>query len=216
MSGGDGKLAFAWFTGGTSSATVGSVDGYLVQYRSWTEATETEEGSWGSWTTVTKATTDREHTVTGLANGRYQVRVRARSDGDDGDNTTTDRQRYGLFYYTEVELSSDKGATPPLVLYRDVVPRSQSLLVRWRAARAESNTHLYTIRHRTVGTSAWTELKRPAHTTDPACHHGDCSSPLRATISGLTAGVSYEVEIKAHNANGASRWVSVGTARPTS
>ena len=130
---------------------------------------------------------------------------------------TTDRQRYGLFYYTEVDLSSDKGANPPWVKYRDVIPRSQSLLVRWREVRAESYTHLYTIRHRQVGTSTWTELKRPAHTTDPACHarHVNCNSPLRATISSLTTGVSYEVEIKAHNANGASRWISVGPARPS-
>ena len=55
----------------------------------------------------------------------------------------------------------------------------------------------------------------PAHTTDPPCHHGNCMSPLRAAISGPTSGVSYQVEIKADNANGASRWTSVGTARPS-
>ena len=137
------------------------------------------------------------------------------AEGDDGDAMTTDRQRYGLFYETTVDLSSDKGANAPEVRYRDIVPVSQSLFVRWREARAEPYTHTCTIRHRQVGTSTWTELKRHAHDTNPACHISHCLTPLRATIGGLTSGVSYQVEIRAHNANGASAWVAVGTARPS-
>ena len=153
VSGGDGRMAFSWFTSrkdtptAGGAGTVGSIDAYLVQYRVLTDETDTEgNGLWGSRTTVAKATADREHKVTGFANGTYNVRVRARSsDGDDGDAMTTDRQRYGLFYETTVDLSSDKGANPPWVRYRDVIPgtESGSSLVRWREARAESYIHTY-------------------------------------------------------------------------
>ena len=58
VSGGDGKLAFAWFTAledtptGGGAGTVGTIDAYLVQYRILTDETDTDGNPvWGSWTT---------------------------------------------------------------------------------------------------------------------------------------------------------------------
>ena len=215
VSAGDGALAAAWYPT-TASALSGDIDGYLVQYRPWDDQT----GAWSAWTTETKSVSDREHTFTGLANGKYQVRVRARSDGDDGNPATTDVPRYGLFYEREVVLSSDKDGLPSPVTQAVVDPGAGRLTVDWDSPEAEGepSIHAYTVRYRPAGTTdPWQEVKAYDHDLDPVCYLGKerCLNPLQVTLTGLVAGEGYEIGIKSHNANGASGWAAIGsTHRP--
>ena len=90
-SGGNGRLAVAWVAPQLSGT--GSIEAYVVQHRQ-----RNANGSWPGWTDTEKSAADREHTFTGLADGAWQVRVLARSDGDDGDPGTTDSPRLGITF----------------------------------------------------------------------------------------------------------------------
>ena len=118
VSAGDGALAVAWEATTTSPTTVGEIDGYVVQHRRLKDAvvlTATdgsqsfEADAWTDWTSADKTASDRSHVFTGLPNGEYQVRVKARSSGDDDDASTTDIPRYGLFYHQPAAVDGSAG-----------------------------------------------------------------------------------------------------------
>ena len=87
-SGGNGKLAVVWNGVPDNRSGGGSINAYIVESRQ-----QKADLSWPAWNdaaveTAEKAASDREHTFTGLTNGAWQVRVRARNNANDTDDAT--------------------------------------------------------------------------------------------------------------------------------
>ncbi len=206
-SGGNSKLVVEWGEASTIGA-VGSIDQYIVRHRS---------GTSGSWTNTVKGVSDRSHTFTGLANGTWQVHVRARTDGNDNDPMTTDSPKLGFqSEILTVTLAAGNTTTviPPRV--RVIPGSSQNLFVEWDLVTTGSLPYAYQVRHRAAGATTWTEgtvlFPRPAQRIcDPSV---GCSNPRQQRISSLTGGTRYEVEVRAKNANGWGEWSFTRTARP--
>ncbi|MDE2745757.1 MAG: fibronectin type III domain-containing protein, partial [Chloroflexota bacterium] len=113
-SGGNGRLVIAWgaVDSGPGHAGIGNMDAWIVSRRQ-----QNADGTWPNWGfghehTITD-TTARSHTFTGLANGTWQVQVRARTDGDDGDANTTDTPRLGFTSEVRTVTLAGGGPRPP-------------------------------------------------------------------------------------------------------
>ena len=201
-SGGSGKLAVSWYKSFKASA-VGDIDGYAVQYKLSSATT---------WTNVIKGVDDREHVITGLADGMYNVRVRAQSSGVDADApaTYTPFKRYGMYYQRNVDVAATNTAVPDPATGTFVAYGDRSLTIDWAAP--DASVHYYTLRYRQVGTEEWTTLTAHDLTGIPICtrdesandHPQSCQSDRRVVITGLKPAARYAVEINAHNANGSS------------
>ena len=77
---GNGKLLVGWET--ATAAVTGAINAHVVE-----RCQQNADATWPrTWTAEVKATTDQEHAFTGIANGTWQVRVRAKNDADDMDN----------------------------------------------------------------------------------------------------------------------------------
>ena len=215
VSGGNGRLAVAWAEPGSSGT--GSIEAYVVQHRQ-----QNANGTWPGWTDTEKGIADREHTFTGLADGTWQVRVRARSDGDDGNPGTTDAPRLGI---PSEEMTVTLGSAhanlpgPP----DDVAASADTgrIDLSWRppANQTGSTVYGYTVRHKLSSDSAWVSQKVLLHSSARAICDGEtgdfdvrylsgCSKPGSLAITGLTSGAEYDVQIRSLNANGGSNWVS--------
>ena len=216
-SGGNGRLAVAWAKPGSSGT--GSIEAYVVQH-----SQQNANGTWTAWTDTEKSAADREHTFTGLADGTWKVRVRARSDGDDGNPGTTDAPRLGT---PSEEMTVTLGSAhanrpgPP----DDVVASAADgrIDLSWRppANQTGSKTYGYTVRHKlsSAGDSAWVTRQVVLHSSARAICVGDtsdfdvryltgCSKPGSLAITELSSGTEYDVQIRSLNANGGSDWVS--------
>ena len=201
-SGGNGKLVVGWTE--PADAGTGAINGYIVQRRS---------GTSGAWTDVTKSASDRSHTFTGLANGTWQVRVRARNDAGDTDNTT---HILGMTSIVRtVTLASANTNLPGAPLGGRVTPGDQKLSVTWLRPSPDTGAlaHGYTVRYKVNGAddSTYVEKKAYPYHSDYRCEGASCTRLKVLEITGLTAGTTYVVQIKSHNANGDSDWVTIGT-----
>ena len=207
-SGGDGKLLVGWDA--SPGAVTGQINAYIVQTRQ-----QNADATWPDWTDTEKAASDREHTFTGLTNGTWQVRVRARNDNNDTDATThilgtTSEVRTVTLHqaYTETP-----GAPTDLA----VAPGAGKLVVTWQLPDPDigSLVHGYTVRHKVVETADSTYQEETVHPrrVNLDCEGGTCRNPRRLEISGLTAGTHYVLGIRAHNANGDGDWVTIGSTR---
>ena len=205
-SGGNGRLRVVWNEVEANSYQVGAINGYVVQRRNLQD-----DGHWTDWTDTVKATTDRSHTFTGLADGTYHVRVRAKTDGDDGDPNTNDVEREGTTSPTRTVVVSAANSNLPGAPGGSVAVGAQKLTVTWQRPNPDSGSLVYgyTVRHKvsSAADSAYVETKvnpRP----------GLASGSVE--ITGLTANTAYVVQIRSHNANGDSAWVTIGaTHTPT-
>ena len=201
-SGGNGKLVVGWTE--PADAGNGAINGYIVQRRS---------GTSGAWTDVTKSASDRCHTFTGLANGTWQVRVRARNDAGDTDNTT---HILGMTSIVRtVTLASANTNLPGAPLGGRVAPGDQKLTVTWLRPSPDTGAlaHGYTVRYKVNGADDSTYVEKNAYPyhSDYRCSGASCTRLKMLEITGLTAGTTYVVQIKSHNANGDSGWRTVGT-----
>jgi len=237
-SGGNGSLHVVWegvTTAPSGGQGVGAIDAYIVQHRS---------GTSGAWTDVTKTATDRKHEVTGLSDGVYQVRVRARDNADDGDPMTTDtpilgftseilevtlatssmitrqrteRQGDGTYRLVDFQVSDGKGDVGIPSRVRVTLGDSQSLIVEWEPPQIGAAAFGYQVRHRESGATAWTEsaVLYPRQTLR-LCSSTTCLNPRRYEITGLTGGTFYEVQVRVNNkdANGAGGWSYPRLVRP--
>ena len=201
-SGGNGRLRVDWTEPSARAGQVGSISGYIVQLRS---RTEVGAGSWSTWADTNKAATDRSHTFTGLEEGTYQVRVRAKTDGDDGDSSTTDTERLGATSTVRTVVVHAANSNLPGAPGSSVAVGNRKLTVTWQRPNPDTGSlvHGYTVRHKQSGAadSAYVETKvypRP----------GLASGSLE--ITGLTADTAYVVQIRSHNANGDSPWATIG------
>ena len=230
-SGGNGTLVVVW-EALIRTDHLGAHDAWIVGRRQ-----QNADGTWPNWIAaneVTKSTTDLTHTFSGLANGTWQVRVRARSDGDDGDPMTTDTARLGFTSEVlTVTLAVGNTAVPGRVTGGTVRPGVGSLIVEWEPpAGGGAAVHAYQVRYRLggydysagvrTGGGAWTEgpeiyprsVQRLCADTKDAGGTVTtgvvCENPRRYEITGLIGGEQYGVEVRAINANGAGAWTGVG------
>ena len=205
VSGGNGKLLVGWNE--SSNATTGAINAYIVQIRVYGG-----DGTWSAWNDTEKAASDREHTYTGLANGTWQVRVRARNNNNDDDDST---HILGTTSETRiVTLAAANTNTPGVPTSAAVTSGSGSLVVEWQLPSSDTGSlvHGYTVRHKVSGADDSTYVETTVHPrrVDLDCRAG-CNNPRKLEIGGLTAGTQYVVEIKSLNVNGASDWVTIGT-----
>ncbi len=201
----EGRIAVAWDAAG-STGVVGSIDAYIVQHRS---------GTSGAWTETIKAAGDRSHTIGSLADGTYQVRVRARSDGNDNNPNTTDTAKLGFTsaILTVKVSAADTGTVSPRV--DATLGDSGSFTVHWELPDSGSVPHAWQVRHRLQGTADWTEspelfprMTRRICAFDGTVQRDDgtCENPRRYEVSGLTGGSVYDLGVRFRNANGWSDW----------
>ena len=206
VSGGNGKLLVGWDE--SPAAVTGQINAYIVQVRR-----QNADESWPGWTSETKAATDREHTFTGLDNGTWQVRIRARNNAGDTDDAThimgtTSEVR-------TVTLASVHRNTPGAPTEAAVAPDSGKLVITWQPPASDTGSlvHGYTVRHKesSAADSAYVETTVHPRRVDFECKSAICTNPRTLEITGLTAGTDYVVGIRSHNANGDSAWHTIGT-----
>ena len=207
-SGGNGKLLVGWDA--SPKPQTGNINAYIVESRQ-----RKADGTYPDWTetasvtTTEKAAGDREHTYTGLANGTWQVRVRARNDAGD-----TDAATHILGTTSEVRtvtLAAANTNLPGVPTFAAVTPGSGTLVVTWQPPDPDSGSLVYgyTVRHKVSGAADSTFVETTVNPRRVDLEGG--SNPRRLEISGLTSGTDYVVEINALNVNGAGAWLTVGT-----
>ena len=134
------------------------------------------------WTAWSHDGTGRSATITGLTNGAsYEVQVRATNAiGDSAWSASL----------TATPAAAPEAPDRPTLSRRT----GTSLTVGWTAPAANGAAITdYDVRHRRIGATNWTD----------ANHAGTGRS---ATISSLARGVSYEVQVRAENAEGNGMW----------
>ena len=133
------------------------------------------------------------HTFTGLTSSEtYGIRIRANNDAGDGPWSV--RQNVLIEAPAAVAVP-DAPAAPT------VAAANQSLEVSWVAPEDNGNsiTH-YDVRHKTTAGTTWTTI--------------ETITGLTRTITGLTNGTSYDVQVRAANSGGDSAWSPTTAATP--
>ena len=145
----------------------------------------------GSWTEITGRTTTSV-TITGLTNGTtYEVQVRARNSVGRGPWSASGRG---------TPMSSATAPSRPAA--PSLTPGDGRLTASW-SAPADNGAPIidYDVQHRPVGGS-WTEITGRTTTS--------------VTITGLTNGTTYEVQVRARNSVGRGPWSASGRGTPMS
>ena len=140
----------------------------------------------GSWTQIDNIS-GRSRTITGLTNGSsYQVRVRAVNRAGNGSWSST--------------ATATPGAVPNAPSAPSLTSSSGQIAASWSAPgnNGAAITH-YDLRHR-AGSGAWTQINGISGTS--------------RTITGLTNGTSYEVQVRAANSRGDGPYSSSSRATP--
>ena len=153
-----------------------AITDYDVQYKL------TGASTWTEWDASTTSTTTSDR-ITGLTNGsEYDVQVRATNSVGDSGWSPSATLKAGL---------PDELAAPTLS------EDNAQLDVSWTAPTNNGGSAItdYDVRYKRSSDSSWTEWK--ASTT---------STALTATITGLTNDTSYDVQVRAQNANGNGPW----------
>ena len=156
--------------------TGGTPAGYDVEYR---------VGTSGNWIRVRTGGLTRSQTITGLiAGGQYQIRGRATNAG-------------GNSAWTTVTLTTTPPELPPGLIsnLRETSDTSTSISFSWNAPTTGGSVTDYDIQYRLSGNSLRTWI--------PWSHIGISRS---ATITGLTAGRTYQVRVKADGPGGEGTW----------
>lgn len=200
---GNGRIGVAWSSAGRTEAgeLAGKgrpnavVNNAELEYRavgetSWTSATiDINGGDNGIW---------YADTATGLTAGAaYEIRIRLRNNnaGIGGLN------HWGLWHYRTTAEVKSAGSAPGAPGSRTATAGDAQIVVGWAAPTITSTgIAYYQVRHRTAGSSpgAWEVTTVLGNATDH-------------TISGLTNGTAYNVQIRAGDANGNSAWTAIGT-----
>ena len=135
--------------------------------------------------------TAASHTITGLTNGlAYEVQVRAGNSRGDGSWSAS----------TQVTMPSQPAAPDAPAL----TPGDRSLGVTW-GSPADNGAAItdFDVQYSSDSGATWTEWK-PSTT----------STAIADTITGLTNGTAYQVQVRATNAVGDSLWSASATAVP--
>ena len=162
-----------------------SIDDYDVRYRS----------SGGNWTELPDAvkSTATSATLTGLTNGTaYEVQVRAGNSVGDGPWSAS---------ATGTPVASASAPSAPSA--PALTAGDGQLGVSWTAPLDNgASIDDYDVRYRPAGGS-WTELPDTA-----------MSTAMSATLTGLTNGTAYEVQVRAGNSVGDGPWSASATGTP--
>ena len=182
----------------------GTVSGYEVQYRRCpTSSTCTD------WMPHSHSSTDTTTTITGLNNGIvYEVRVQASSSkGDSGWSPSQ---------------SARPAQLPGFERAPALTASDRQIVVQWNEpADSGSPVSDYDVQYRACTA---TDSDRSDLTCDPADKatwgswrsHSHTGTAQLATITGLTNGTVYQVQVRATNSNGAGPWSIAGNAKPIS
>ena len=194
MTSGDGALTIAWSaptdTGGRS------ITGYDLRYIE-SDAPDRADDNWtvegDIWTAG-----DLEHTVSDLTNGvRYDVQLRAVTSAGDG------------------PWSAATSGTPRTVADAPsinlITSRGNALVVAWSAPASDGGAVITSYDLRYIRSDA--PDKTDADEWDVEKGAGSSGS-LEHTITGLTNGVGYDVQLRAVNAAGAGPWSDSATGTP--
>ncbi|WP_419943626.1 fibronectin type III domain-containing protein [Candidatus Poriferisodalis sp.] len=180
----------------------GAIEGYDVQYRT-CDASLT----CGSWTPHSHTGTGITTTITRLGNGiKHEVRVRARSGGSESDWSRS--------------ASATPEQLPSFERAPDLTPGDRQILVQWNEpAYSGSPVNDYDVQYRAC-TATGSDPTVLTCDTEPtwgnwrALSHSGTGKIV--TITGLTNGTAYEVQVRARNANGAGPWSAAGKEPPVS
>ena len=184
----------------------GTVSGYEVEFRACrTSAT------CGSWTDHSHSGTDTTTTITGLDNGiKHEVRVQASSTrGDSGWSAAQSA--------TPAQLPSFGPKEAPVL-----DAGNQQILVRWNTpADSGSPVTGYDLQYRACTATDSDKTKLTCEPEDDATWgswttHRHSGTATTATITRLTNGTAYQVQVKASNANGTGPWSTAAKATPVS
>ena len=147
------------------------------------------QGTEGDWTDLNHAGTARSAIITGLTNGQeYQVRVRANNAVADGN-------------WSGASLATPS-TTPAQVGLPGVVGKNESLVVAWLPPSSNGAAISdYDVQYRQGGSVGFT----------PWPHMG---TTITTTITGLTNGQAYQIQVRAENANGDGAWSASATGTP--
>ena len=174
----------------TLSASVGYNGGSSIT--KWRYAYKTT-GDYGDWNDVANTTNSLSHTVTGLTNGTaYTFKAQAvngagnSEESDDSDAVTP--------------ATTPAKPSAPTLTHGD-----QQLAVSWSAPDDNGSAITdYDVQYSSDSGATWTEWNA-----------SDDSTTTSATITGLTNGTGYQVQVRATNGVGDSDWSDSATATPS-
>ncbi len=151
------------------------------------------QGASAAWVEKTAVSYTRSSTLTGLANGQsYQVQVQALNVRGPGAWSTS-------------ASATPNPTVPAAPDAPTLTPGDEQLEVAWSAPGSDGGSAItgYNIQYSTDAGSSW------------AAHSGTDASTTTTTITDLTNGQRYEVQVQAVNAQGPSAWSASATATPT-
>ena len=161
------------------STNAANVNGYDVQYRpcnNTNDLTCDSNPSWGSWQSHSHSGTSTNAEIGGLTNGTsYQVRVRSKAVGVQSDWVGPKSEMPGL-------RAPDAPAAPTLT------SGNAQLQVVWSPPPSNGGSTItdYDVQYKKTSDSDWTDWS----------HSGTATT---ATITGLTNGTNYQVQVRAAN-----------------
>ena len=175
-----GTLDVSW----TAPAANGSpITGYGLRYKM---------SSAADWTVMSASVTGTSTTLTGLSAGTsYDVQVNAtNADGTSG----WSKSGTGSTAAAPVNAAPDAPAAPTVT----TAEGQGSLDVSWKAPADNGSAIIdYGLQYRVQGSTNWTVMSAAVTGTS-------------TTLSGMPAGTTYEVQVRARNANGSSDWSKSG------
>ena len=150
---------------------------------------EWRQGTEGDWTELDHTGLVRSAVITGLTNGQeYQVQVRANNSVASGNWSGTSL--------------ATPSTTPAQVGLPGLVVKSESLIVSWvEPANNGAPISDYDVQYRAGAAGGFTSWYRVGTDTE-------------ITITGLTNGQSYEIQVRAENSNGLGPWSESATGTP--
>ena len=186
LTAGNAQLAVSWSAPGDGGAAISAYDlRHSTDGSSWTEVGDV-------WTSTGGGSL--AHTISGLTNGtEYQVQVRAVNSVGDGAWSATAKA-------TPATQAPAAPGAPTLTA------GNAQLAVSWSApGDGGAAISAYDLRHSTDG-SSWTEVGDVWTSTG--------GGSLAHTISGLTNGTEYQVQVRAVNSVGDGAWSATAKATP--
>ena len=195
------SLTVSWTAPTNNGAAISD---YNVQYRACTATPKscTTSPSWGSWQSRSHTGTTTTTTISNLTNGTaYQVQVQA-----------TNSQGSSGWSPSATAAPEDKPAAPAAPTLTSAVV-SQQISVSWTApANNGQAISDYDVQYR-----ACTATDKSC-TTSPSwgnwTSHTHTGTTTTATISNLTNGTAYQVQVRATNSVGTGDWSSSATDTP--
>ena len=183
------KEQYAYWKIDFTTSTQLSAGSYL-----WFESDISNRFGWRKFelSNIDLATTQTTKTITGLTDGTsYEVQVRAgNSDGEGAWSASA---------------TGTAGSVPSTPAAPTVASRNTSLAVSWTAPTANDPGGItdYDVQYSSDSGTTWTEWSS-----------GTTSTTTSATITGLTNGTTYDVQVRAANAIGESEWSPSTSTKP--